>query len=52
LPYAPSGHLVLISAQLLILALLGAIVLGVISGIYPAWRAASMRPVDAIRTSE
>lgn len=52
LPYAPTGHLVLIKLPLLTTALLGAIVLGIIAGIYPAWRASSMRPVEAIRTGE
>jgi putative ABC transport system permease protein len=52
LPYAPSGQLVLIKPSLLLAAFLGAIILGVISGIYPAWRASSMRPVEAIRTGE
>ena len=52
LPYAPSGQLVLIKPSLLFAAFFGAIVLGIISGIYPAWRAASMRPVEAIRQGE
>jgi len=52
LPYAPSGQLVLIKPSLLFEAFLGAIILGIVSGIYPAWRAASMRPVEAIRTGE
>jgi putative ABC transport system permease protein len=52
LPYAPSGQLVLIKPALLFASLLGAIILGVISGIYPAWRASSMRPVEAIRAGE
>jgi putative ABC transport system permease protein len=52
LPYAPSGQLVLIKPALLLAAFLGAIILGVVSGIYPAWRASSMRPVEAIRTGE
>jgi len=52
LPYAPSGRLVLIRPDLLIAAFFGAIALGIISGIYPAWRASSMRPVEAIRTGE
>jgi len=52
LPYTPSGQLVLIKPGLLFAAFLGAIILGVISGIYPAWRASSMRPVEAIRQGE
>jgi len=52
LPYAPSGQLVLVKPSLLLAAFLGAIILGVVSGIYPAWRASSMRPVEAIRTGE
>jgi len=52
LPYAPGGQLVQINLQLLLSALVGAVLLGIVSGIYPAWRAASMRPVEAIRTSE
>ncbi|MCK4886743.1 MAG: ABC transporter permease [Planctomycetes bacterium] len=52
LPYAPTGQLVIINKNLLLTALIGAIILGVISGIYPAWRASSMRPVEAIRTGE
>lgn len=52
LPYAPSGQLVQITPNLLAGAVAGAIVLGLFAGIYPAWRAASMRPVEAIRRSE
>jgi len=52
LPYAPSGPLVLIKPSLLLAAIIGAIILGVISGIYPSWRASAMRPVEAIRTGE
>ena len=52
LPYAPSGQLVLISPSLLFSAFIGAIILGIFSGIYPAWRASSMRPVEAIRAGE
>jgi len=52
LPYAPSGQLVLINPDLLVGAFIGAIILGVVSGIYPAWRASSMVPVEAIRRGE
>lgn len=52
LPYVPNGKLVLIDPDLLASAVIGAIVLGVISGIYPAYRASFMRPIEAIRTGE
>jgi putative ABC transport system permease protein len=52
LPYAPTGNLVSIEPKLLISALIGAVALGMVSGIYPAWRASSMKPVQAIRSAE
>ena len=52
LPYAPSGQLVSIKLDLLVWAFVGAIVLGIVAGVYPAWRASSMVPVEAIRRGE
>jgi putative ABC transport system permease protein len=49
LPYAPGGQLVLITPRLLLASLLGAMLLGLIAGLYPAYRASTMRPVEAIR---
>lgn len=52
LPYAPSGKLVLVTPGLLGASFAGAIALGLVAGIYPALRASSMRPVEAIRRGE
>lgn len=46
------GSLVRITAGNVLWALVGAAVLGFFAGLYPAWRAASMRPVEAIREGE
>jgi putative ABC transport system permease protein len=43
-----SGSIVEITPVIIGYAVLGAVVLGFFGGLYPAWRAASMRPVEAI----
>jgi putative ABC transport system permease protein len=52
LPYAPKGQLVLITPWLLGISFIGALIMGLIAGIYPALRASSMRPVEAIRMGD
>jgi putative ABC transport system permease protein len=52
LPYAPVGKLVIITPALLLGSFLGAVIIGLIAGIYPAFRASSMRPVEAIRSGD
>jgi len=50
LPYAPTGGLVQIDWRLAA-GTVGAITAaGLLSGLYPAWRAARVRPLDAIRS--
>jgi putative ABC transport system permease protein len=44
-----SGSIVSITPRVIGYAVLGSVVLGFFAGLYPAWRAASMRPVEAIR---
>ncbi|HGE70142.1 TPA: ABC transporter permease [Candidatus Poribacteria bacterium] len=52
LPYAPNGKLMVFNLKLLILSLFGAIALGLISGVYPAFRASVMKPIKAMRGGE
>ena len=47
-----SGSIVHITPSVLGFALGGAIVVGFFAGLYPAWRASSMRPIEAIRAGE
>lgn len=52
LPYAPRGQLVVITPETLLYSFLGAIIMGLAAGLYPAFRASSMKPVEAIRRGE
>jgi putative ABC transport system permease protein len=49
LPYAPGGGLVAIDFKLILITLVGILCIGLLSGIYPAWRAGRIRPLEAIR---
>ena len=46
------GSIVHITPSVLGIALGGALVVGFFAGLYPAWRASSMRPIEAIRAGE
>ena len=50
--YVPAGEIVSFTPGIIITCFIGAIVLGILSGIWPAWRAAKMRPIEAIRSGE
>ena len=50
LPYAPKGELVAIDLNLSVLTLGIVVVVGLVSGAYPAWRAGTVRPLDSIRS--
>ena len=50
LPYAPTGGIVLIDLQLVLLTLVAIAAVGLIGGLYPAWQAGRIRPLEAIRS--
>jgi len=52
MPYAPGGKLLLVTPELLLFSFFGVIIIGIISGLNPAFRAASMRPIEVIRSGE
>jgi len=52
IPYAPAGTLVIIKPEFLALSLAATIIMGLIAGSYPAFRASRMKPVEAIRSGE
>jgi len=49
LPYAPSGGLVAIDLKLALLTLVIIVTVGLLSGLYPAWQAGRIRPLESIR---
>ena len=52
LPYAPSGGLVRIDPGLVLTTLGVVTLIGLLSGLYPSWKAGRLRPLDAIRSEE
>jgi ABC-type lipoprotein release transport system permease subunit len=50
LPYSPKGGLVLIDVDLVLFTLVVILGIGLLSGLYPAWKAGRIRPLEAIRS--
>jgi ABC-type lipoprotein release transport system permease subunit len=46
------GDLVSISPAIMGLSVGSTVIIGFFAGLYPAWRASSMRPLEAIRSGE
>jgi len=51
MPYAPSGGLVLIDLKLVLFTMAVILCIGLVSGLYPAWKAGRIRPLEAIRSN-
>ncbi|MDR1195227.1 MAG: ABC transporter permease [Endomicrobium sp.] len=52
LPFTPNGTLISIDMYIALLSLGAIALIGIIGGIYPALRAANIRPLDAIRQND
>lgn len=50
MPYAPGGQLVSADIVVIIVSVLFAVIMGILAGIYPAYRASNLMPIEAIRT--
>jgi putative ABC transport system permease protein len=50
LPYTPTGSLVIVNGRLALTTLGIVLVIGLLSGIYPSWKAARVRPLESIRS--
>lgn len=49
MPYVPGGNMVRFDAGVAGASLVFALMLGILSGLYPAWRASKINPIEAIR---
>jgi putative ABC transport system permease protein len=52
LPYSPSGGLIAIDLRLVLFTLGIVTLIGLVSGLYPSWKAGRMRPLETIRSEE
>jgi putative ABC transport system permease protein len=50
LPYTPTGQLIVIDMKLVLFTICSVVVIGILSGVYPAYKAAKIRPIESIRT--
>ena len=50
LPFAPNGKLIAIDGPLALFSLAALTCIGILGGIYPAWNASAIRPLDSIRS--
>ena len=50
LPYSPRGSFISFSPELVVFALAFSVVLGLVCGIYPAFKSSRLTPMEAIRS--
>jgi len=50
IPFAPKGSIIAIDVNIASLAFVSITLIGIVGGLYPAWRACSVRPLDSIRS--
>ncbi len=49
MPYVPSGRMIVFDPYLAFLCIVFSVLVGIISGFYPAWKASRINPIEAIR---
>jgi len=52
LPFTPTGSIIDINFVIVAFSFIAITLTGVLSGLYPAWRAARVRPLDSIRSEQ
>ena len=50
IPFAPKGSIIAIDVNIAVMAFVSITLIGIVGGLYPAWRACSVRPLDSIRS--